>query len=65
MTHWWSASWWQGTKRARALRAPLHLEALEERNLLTQGLVFVPSPILPRSELFGAAAIAANDMWPF
>jgi hypothetical protein len=28
-----------------------------------QSLVSVPSPMVTRSELFGAAAIAANDMW--
>jgi hypothetical protein len=63
MTQWWLARWLRGAKRARALRGPLHLEPLEERNLLTQGLVFVPSPIVSRSVLLGAASVAANDMW--
>jgi hypothetical protein len=63
MTQWWLALWWRGAKRVRALRTHLRVELLEARNVLTNSLVFVPSPILPRSELFGAAAIAANDMW--
>jgi hypothetical protein len=41
----------------------LRVERLEARTLLTNSLVFVPSPQIPRSELLGAAAIAANDMW--
>jgi hypothetical protein len=63
MTHSWLASWRRGAKRARAQRAPLRLESLEERNLLAQGLVFVPSPQIAGGSLTGAAAIAANDIW--
>jgi hypothetical protein len=59
----WLASWRRGAKRALALRAPLHLEPLEERNLLAQGLVFVPSPQVASGFLSGAAAIASNDIW--
>jgi hypothetical protein len=62
MTQWWLASW-RRAKRAPALRAPLHLEALEERNLLAPGLVSVPSPQVSGGSLVGAAAIAANDIW--
>jgi hypothetical protein len=61
MTHWFTSFRRRGAKRARALRAPLHLEALEERNLLAR-LVFVPSPLIP-AELVGAAAISASDIW--
>jgi hypothetical protein len=40
----------------------LHVEALEERNLLSQGLVFVPSPQIPAG-LGAAAPISASDIW--
>ena len=61
MTHWWLASWRRGAKRTRSLRVLLHLEALEERNLLSS-LVSVPSPQIP-AQLVGAAAISASDIW--
>jgi hypothetical protein len=48
MSHWWTAN------GKRALRAPLHLEPLEQRNLLS-GLVFVPSPPVSGGSLVGAA----------
>jgi hypothetical protein len=41
----------------------LHVEALEERNLLSSGLVFVPSPQVNGGSLGPGAAIAANDIW--
>jgi len=44
MTKLWSALWQRGAKGTRALRTIPHLEALEERNLLTSGLVVVPNP---------------------
>jgi hypothetical protein len=44
------------------LRAPLHLELLEARNLLS-GLVFVPSPQISSAQLVGAAAVSASDIW--
>ena len=50
-------------KRARALRASPHLEHLEQRYVLTNSLVVVPSPVVPRAFLAGTAAIAANDIW--
>jgi hypothetical protein len=53
----------RGAKKARAFRAQLRLEHLEERNLLTSSLVFVPSPIVNDSGLLAAAAIAHNDIW--
>jgi hypothetical protein len=61
MTHWWLAPRRRGAQRARALRAPLRLELLEQRNLLS-GLVFVPSPQIT-AQLVGAAAISASDIW--
>jgi hypothetical protein len=39
------------------------VEPLEARNLLAQGLVFVPSPPVVNGALSGAAAIAGNDIW--
>jgi hypothetical protein len=61
MTHW--LGWWRrGAKGAPALRAPLHLEPLEQRNLLS-GLQVVPSPFINNSILKAAAAIADNDIW--
>ena len=62
MTQWWLARWQRGAKGARALHAPLHVERLEERNLLSS-LVFVPSPQVSGGSLAGAAAIADNDIW--
>jgi hypothetical protein len=41
----------------------LQLELLEDRNLLTSSLGFVPSPVINGSGLNAAAAIAANDIW--
>jgi hypothetical protein len=42
----------------------LHLEPLEQRYLLTNSLVVVPSPAIDRSGLLlGAAALAPNDIW--
>jgi hypothetical protein len=39
------------------------LESLEARNLLTNGLVVVPNPPDAGQNMFGAAALAANDIW--
>jgi hypothetical protein len=39
------------------------LECLEERNLLTSGLVIVPSPFVNGSTPTSTAAIADNDIW--
>jgi hypothetical protein len=39
------------------------LECLEERNLLTSGLVVVPSPFINDSTLGAVTAIADNDIW--
>jgi hypothetical protein len=39
------------------------LEPLEARNLLTNSLVFVPSPVVNDSDLLATAAIAHNDIW--
>jgi hypothetical protein len=47
----------------RALLAHPRVDLLEERNLLTSGLVVVPSPVIDGSELFSAAVIASNDRW--
>ncbi len=63
MTKLWLAHYQRGARKARALRTILHLECLEERNLLTQGLVLVPNPPNAGQNMFGAAAIAANDIW--
>jgi hypothetical protein len=41
----------------------MRVERLELRTLLSGGLKVVPSPTLPGSQLFGTAAIAANDIW--
>jgi len=49
--------------RSRRTMTPA-LDQLEARQLLAvQSLVFVPSPLVRGSRLFGAAAIASNDMW--
>jgi hypothetical protein len=48
-------------KRAESRHVPLHVEALEERNLLTT-LVVVPSPQFS-GRLNATAAIADNDIW--
>jgi hypothetical protein len=58
MTHWW-----RGAKKTRALRPSLRVEHLEARNLLTNSLVFVPSPQINGLELLATAAIAHNDIW--
>jgi hypothetical protein len=63
MAHWWTARWRRGPKNPRQLRARLRVECLEDRTLLTQGLVVVPSPVVTAGNLFGAAAIAHNDIW--
>jgi hypothetical protein len=63
MSHWWFALGQRREKRARALRASLHLEPLEQRDLLTNSLVVVPSPAVDRGVLLGTAAIAPNDIW--
>ncbi len=65
MTQWWLTRWRRGAKRARTLRTPLRLEWLEERNLLTSGLVVVPNPTVAGQSfnLVGTAAVAANDIW--
>jgi hypothetical protein len=62
MAHWWTIKSRREGKKTRTLRAPLHLEPLEQRNLLS-GLVFVPSPQASNAELVGAAAISASDIW--
>ena len=59
MTQLWTFHWRRG-KRARALRAPLRVELLEERNLLS-GLHVVTSPTITNSKLLATTAIAAND----
>jgi hypothetical protein len=48
-------------KRAESRHVPLHVEALEARNLLTT-LVVVPSPQFS-ARLYATAAIADNDIW--
>jgi hypothetical protein len=63
MTQWWLAPRQRGAKKARALRASLRVEHLEARNLLTNSLVFVPSPQINGLELLATAAIAHNDIW--
>jgi hypothetical protein len=63
MAQWWTIKSRREAKGARASRAPLHLEALEERNLLAPGLVFAPSPQVSNAELVGAAAISTSDIW--
>jgi hypothetical protein len=63
MTHWWLARRHRGAARKQALRASLHLEQLEQRNLLTNSLVVVPNPVGAGQNMFGAAALAANDIW--
>jgi hypothetical protein len=50
-------------KGARALRASPHLEHLEQRYVLTNSLVVVPSPAVNQAALWGTAAIAPNDIW--
>jgi hypothetical protein len=61
--HRWSALGQRRVKRAGALRASPHLEQLEQRYVLTNSLVVVPSPAVTRAALFGAAALAPNDIW--
>jgi hypothetical protein len=63
MTHWWSASRQRGVSKLRALRASPRVEHLEERTLLTNSLVVVPSPFISGSRLVAATAIASNDSW--
>jgi hypothetical protein len=63
MTLWRSAFSRRGAKRAWAHRASPVVERLEERNLLTSGLVVVPNPVGAGQNMFGAAALAANDIW--
>jgi hypothetical protein len=63
MTQWWLAFWRRGAKKARARWVRPRLELLEQRNLLTQGLVVVPNPVVSGGTLFGAAALATNDIW--
>jgi hypothetical protein len=58
----WSALWRRKVKKEPGRRAHLHLEPLEERNLLT-GLAVVPSPNIKGSVLTATAAIADNDIW--
>jgi hypothetical protein len=41
----------------------LHLEPLEQRYVLTNSLVVVPSPPVTEGFLLGTAALAANDIW--
>jgi hypothetical protein len=45
------------------MQKPLHLEHLEQRYLLTNSLVVVPSPVVHSGFLVGTAAIAPNDIW--
>jgi hypothetical protein len=52
-----------GGEQGAGARAHLRLEILEERSLLTSGLVVVPSPVVAGGSLFGVAAIAHNDIW--
>src|SRR5262249_21717973 len=63
MSQWWLASRRRGGKKAQTLRTILHLECLEERNLLTNSLVVVPNPPNAGQTMNGAAALAANDIW--
>jgi hypothetical protein len=59
----WLALGQRRVQRARALRASLHLEHLEQRDLLTNSLVVVPSPTITQGALYGTAALANNDIW--
>jgi hypothetical protein len=61
MTQWWLALWPREKKTKRSRRTILHLEALEERNLLTM-LVVAPNPRFS-GRLYATAAIADNDIW--
>jgi hypothetical protein len=61
MTQWWLASRRRGIKRVESRYVRLHVEALEERNLLS-GLVVAPSPRIA-GRLNATAAIADNDIW--
>src|SRR6516164_5884185 len=63
MTKWWLTSWRLGTKKTRAQWARPCVEQLEHRNLLTSSLVVVPNPPDAGQNMFGVAAIAANDIW--
>jgi hypothetical protein len=63
MEHRWSNLGQRQLRRARALRASPHVEQLERRNLLTNSLVVVPSPVITQGHLIGTAAIANNDIW--
>src|SRR6516225_2187611 len=63
MTQWWLAFGRRGAKKTRARWVRPHLERLEERNLLTQGLVVVPNPPDAGQSMSGVAAVAANDIW--
>ena len=63
MSQRWLALWPRNWKQARVLRTPLHLECLEERNLLTSGLVVVPNPPNAGQNMYGVAAVTANDIW--
>jgi hypothetical protein len=59
----WFARGQRRGKRARALRASPHLEPLEQRDLLTNSLVVVPSPAVTGGALYGTAALAPDDIW--
>jgi hypothetical protein len=63
MGHRWSNLGQRQLKRARALRASPRLEHLEQRDLLTNSLVVVPSPTVTQGALYGTAALANNDIW--
>jgi hypothetical protein len=63
MVHRWLALWRREADKARARRAHLRVQLLEDRTLLSQGLVIVPSPQINNSQLSSTAAIADNDMW--
>jgi hypothetical protein len=59
----WLALGQRRVKRVRAPRASPHLEPLEQRYVLTNSLVVVPSPAVDGGALFGTAALANNDIW--
>jgi hypothetical protein len=63
MGHRWSNLRQRQLRRARALRASPRLEPLEQRYVLTNSLVVVPSPVVAGGILYGTAALAANDIW--
>jgi hypothetical protein len=63
MRHWRTAFWQHSSERPPAFQANPCVKRPEDRTVLTPGLVVVPNPVDAGQNIFGAAAIAANDIW--